>query len=310
MSFELEPGKSLRKDLRRIVRKQMEDALAELTGEHREPRDEVVHEVRKRFKKVRAVLRLVRPAIGDRCYRAENTCFRDAARPLTEVRDARILIETLDKLVEHFQEQIAGRAFAGVRKSLQDHLRAVRRRMLDEQNAFVVAAEVVRQAEGRVKRWTDVPNRWSALGEGLENTYRQARTAYLDAAANPTETSLHEWRKQVKYVRHQLELLRPVWPERLEELVKEAAQLGDLLGDDHDLMVLRQTLTRDAATGDHEALVALIDRRRAELEQQALPLGERYFQDRPRTFVSRVRGYWRSWRAQPEVPTQAVSTAP
>jgi hypothetical protein len=111
MSFELRSGDSLRKGIRRVIRKQLDDALEELTGEHRGQRDEAVHETRKCFKKVRAVLRLVRPVIGTKAYRAENTCLRDAARPLTEVRDAKILIETLDGLIEHFREHIAGRAF-------------------------------------------------------------------------------------------------------------------------------------------------------------------------------------------------------
>src|SRR5262245_41791210 len=91
MSFELQPGESLRKGTRRTVHKQIDAALEELTGAHKGPRDEVVHEARKSLKKVRAALRLVRPVIGEKAYRRENTCFRDAGRPLTEVRDARIL---------------------------------------------------------------------------------------------------------------------------------------------------------------------------------------------------------------------------
>jgi len=139
MAFELNLDESLRRNLRKIVRAQLDDALEELTGARKGSRDEAVHEVRKSFKKVRAVLRLVRPEIGEKTYREENTCFRDAARPLTEVRDAKILIETLDKLTEHFREHIAGRSFGEVRKALQANLRAVRRRVLDEEKAFVVA---------------------------------------------------------------------------------------------------------------------------------------------------------------------------
>src|SRR6516225_5475965 len=118
MSFQLRPEESLRKSLRRIVRYQMDAVLEELTQAQKGPRDEVVHEVRKSLKKLRAVLRLVRPVIGEKSYRRENTCFRDAGRPLTEVRDARILVETLDKLVEHFKEHIAGKSFADIRKAL------------------------------------------------------------------------------------------------------------------------------------------------------------------------------------------------
>src|SRR5436190_20379458 len=98
MSFELKPDESLGKGLRRIVRGQLENGLEELTGARPEPRDEALHEARKCFKKVRAMLRLVRPKIGTKMYRGENLCIRDAARPLTEVRDAKILIETLDSL--------------------------------------------------------------------------------------------------------------------------------------------------------------------------------------------------------------------
>jgi CHAD domain-containing protein len=303
MSFELKPDESLRKGIRRIAQKQMEDALEQLTGTHPGSRDEAVHEARKEFKRVRAVFRLVRPVIGERAYRAENTCFRDAGRPLTEVRDARILIETVDSLAERFREHVSGRTFGDIRKALQANLRAVRRRVLDEQDAFAVVAEAVREARGRVKDWADVSNKWSSVGEGLEEVYRLAAEAFGDAAADPTVEKLHEWRKQAKYLRYQLEILRPAWPERMEELADEADRMGDLLGDDHDLAVLRQTLTGDpdrfGDEGDLEVLLALIDRRRAELEQEARLLGERFFQDRPRAFARRLKGYWKAWRAQP-----------
>src|SRR5262245_25641294 len=304
MSFELKPDESLRKGIRRIVRKQMDEALEYLTGPHKGPRDEAVHEARKCLKKVRAVLRLVRPAIGEKNYRKENTCFRDAGRPLTEVRDAKIFIETLDRLAEHFKEHIVGRSFGDARQGLHDNLRAVRKRVLDEQHAFAVVAEAVRQARGRIKSWADVPNKWAAVGEGLEDVYRRAGDAHADAAADPTVEKLHEWRKQAKYLRYQLEILRPLWPERMEELANEADRMGDLLGDDHDLAALRQMLTDDPGRfgdeDDREVLLALIDRRRAELEQEAMLLGRRFFQDSPRDFARRLRGYWKTWCAQAE----------
>jgi CHAD domain-containing protein len=304
MSFELKADESLRKGIRRIVRKQMDEAVEDLTGAQRESRDEAVHEARKCFKRIRAVLRLVRPAIREKDYRRENTSFRDVARPLTEVRDARIFIESLDQLVEHFQEHLVGRTFRDIRQALQGNLRAVRRRVLDEGNAFAVVAETVRRARGRIRNWADIPKKWPAVGDGLENTYRQARDAHGEAVADPNVEKLHEWRKQVKYVFYQLEVLKPLWPERLEELINEADRMGDLLGDDHDLAVLRQMLTDDperfGEEGDRELLLALIDRRRAELEQEAMLLGQRFFQDSPRDFARRLRAYWKTWRAQAE----------
>src|SRR5579871_3078349 len=149
MSFELKPGESLRKGLRRLARKRLHDALEQMTDKQKGDRDTRVHESRKSLKKLRALLRLARPVIGESTYRAENTAFRDAARPLTEVRDARILIHVLDDLVEHFKNHVSARSFADIRKGLQANLRAVLRRVLDEQKAFSTVAREVRQARKR-----------------------------------------------------------------------------------------------------------------------------------------------------------------
>jgi CHAD domain-containing protein len=304
MSFELNPDESLRKHIRRIVRDQMDKALDYLTGPHEGSPAVAVHEARKSFKKIRAILRLVRPVIDEESYREANTCFRNAGRPLTEVRDAKILVETLDHIARHFKEHIVGRSFDQVRRGLQNNLRAVRKRVLDEHNAFTVVAAAVRQARGRIKAWADVPNQWLAVGEGLKDVYRRAGDAHEEAIADPTVEKLHEWRKQAKYLRYQLEILTPIWPEWMEELAREADRIGELLGDDHDLVVLRQTLTdnpgRFGDEGDRELLLALIDRRRAELEQEAMLLGRRFFQDSPGDFARRLKGYWKTCRAQAE----------
>jgi CHAD domain-containing protein len=303
MSFELRLNKALRKNIHRIARKQMDQALEALSGNHAGPRDVAVHEARKSFKRIRAVLRLVRSEIGERNYSKENRCFRDAGRPLTEVRDAKILVEALDKLAAHFKEQITARTFGHVREALQENLRTVRKQLLDEQHTFAVVTRDVRQALERSKDWAEVRNKWAAVDCGLKRSYRRARDAYGDASAEPTVEKLHEWRKQVKYLRYQLEILRPLWPERLDELIQEAERMGEFLGEDHDLAVLQQMLSQDAEKfgdpSDIEAVSALAQRRRAELEQDALLLGERYFQDGPKAFVRRLKGYWKAAKAVP-----------
>jgi CHAD domain-containing protein len=300
MSFKLKLGQSLRKSLQRIAREQMDDALDELTGARKSSRDRAVHDARKAFKRIRAVLRLVRPEVGKPVYREANLCFRDAGRPLREVRDAKIFIETLDELLERFKDHIAGRSFADIRKELQAHLRAVRKRVLDEQNSIALVVDAVRRARKRIMDWVDVPDRWSAVGRGLKQVYRRASKAFQDAAAEPTVEKLHEWRKQAKYLRYQLQILRPVWPERMEELVKETDRMGELLGEDHDLAVLRQMLTDDPKRfgADAEVLVAPMDWRRTALEQEAMELGARFFQDKPKDFTRRLKSYWTAWRSQ------------
>jgi hypothetical protein len=83
---------------------------------------------------------------------------------------------------------------------------------------------------------------------------------------------------------------------------REAAdELSDLLGDDHDLAVLRNTLKAEpecfGGETDVQAFIGLIDRRRIELQSLARPLGERLFAEEPGQLAGRFRAYWGVWKA-------------
>lgn len=54
-----------------------------------------------------------------------------------------------------------------------------------------------------------------------------------------------------------------------------------------------------------EALVALIDQRRGELEVKAGRLGKRMYVDKPNAFVRRFEVYWRAWCAETKVDSIA-----
>jgi len=90
MSFELRIDEALPDGIHRIAKKEIEKVRACVDGSSKASRDEMVHEARKSLKKLRALVRLVRPGVGGKLYRRENFAFRDIARPLTEVRDAKI----------------------------------------------------------------------------------------------------------------------------------------------------------------------------------------------------------------------------
>jgi CHAD domain-containing protein len=272
MTFELQRQESLRKGLRRIVQEQLQGVLNQ---PRQLARDEAVHDARKRLKRVRALLQLVRSVVKKSRYRNEDDAFRDIARPLSEVRDAQVLLETLAKVDQDD-------AVAAVYEEL-----TARKRSLDEQNFLDSAAASIRETLPRASAWTDVPNRWASVGKGLRRTYRRAHRAYADAVREPTIGKRHEWRKQIKYLRYQLEFLRPLRPKSLDKLVVQAEKLGELLGDDHDLALLEQTLPVDAP------ILAAIDRRRDDLLQESCALAKRFFRDSPKEFERRIKRFWK-----------------
>jgi CHAD domain-containing protein len=307
MAFRLKADKPVGKGVKRVVRRQLDRALDRLRSKG--GGDEAVHDARKSFKKVRAVLRLVRDEIGAKAYRRENRRFREAARPLTEVRDAKALVEALDRLAEQSPDGAGAGSLAETRKALQSERRAVRRRVLRDERAVPPVVSEVKAARDRVRDWSVPHKGWSALSGGVKRTYKRGRRALAAAGNEPTPEALHEWRKQAKYLWHQLQLLEPVWPGVMNELAREVEALADLLGDDHDLVVLRERLAASpAAFGGKarlEKLLALIDRRRGELAEQAFALGRRLYADKPKEFTNRLRDYWKAWRANPDLALRA-----
>jgi CHAD domain-containing protein len=299
MADQLRPTEAGTKGVCRLVRKQVGKALEALQG--RPPSDEAVHDARKRLKKARAWLRLLRDAVGARRYRQENTTLRDAARPLTEVRDAKVLVDTLDVLAGRAATELE-ETVREVGQALLDDQRDVRQRVLNGPDALSSVRTALDAARERLGDYPVDRRGWSVLGVGLRSVYRAGRDAFRAAREEPSVENLHEWRKQAKSLRHQLEVLRPIAPAVLEALADQAHALGDLLGDDHDLAVLHEKLDAQRARfSDPEAvtaLLALIDRRRQELWREAWPLGDRLYTVRPKQFVARLADYWHAWRSR------------
>lgn len=140
--------------------------------------------------------------------------------------------------------------------------------------------------------WTIRHVGWSAVSSGLQRVYKAGCAALSASSTNPSVANLHEWRKQAKYLWHGQQLIGQSWTDEAKELGDRAHRLTQLLGDDHDLAVLRQMLGADplayGGCGFLENLFLLIKRRRENLEQQAFAIGRCVYRDSPTTFTKRM----------------------
>jgi len=282
--------------LRRCAREQLEDAVDQLERRRGEDPVGAVHEARKSLKKTRAVLRLVRREIPKRSYRRENLALRDAGRSVSGVRDADVLVETVDGLRERFAGQIPAKTFTALRGRLATQARAAR-----DVDEGVVArlVEELRGARTRVEDWPLEDIGWATARRGAVNSYRRARKAGSVAVERPTAENLHEWRKRVKDHWYHQRLLEEAWPTVLAAQAEEAHALSDALGGEHDLTVLVQRLTgSDGPLSDlgvdGDEVLELVARRRAELAEAATQLGRRIFAESPKAYGRRLKRYVRA----------------
>jgi CHAD domain-containing protein len=301
MGYRLQGDESFPEGIKRIAREQLDQALEQLT--QADDRDEAVHEARKHFKKIRAVLRLVRDEIGRDVYKPENVCYRDAGRKLAPVRDSFVKVETLDALTGRHTETLAPDAFEGPRQALVRRHAKTRHRVLEQERAAEEVASTLKEARGRIADWPVEHDDVSAFDHGLRRVYKRGRNRLTDAHDEPGVETLHEWRKRVKYLWYHTRILQPIWSDPLGQLATVIHELSGYLGDYHDLAVLRKTVVEepDVCGSDHAAqhLLGLIERRQAELQAAAWPSGERIYAETPDAFVARIGAYWEIWRSEP-----------
>jgi CHAD domain-containing protein len=296
-SYHLRKSEKVGEGLRRIAIGRADKALEGLrrakAGD--DPASEV-HAVRKDLKKLRSVLRLAREGLGEKRSTRQDELYRDAGRELSGARDAEVMADTLEALIDQFggdvpgEEKIAWRAdLIVVRETATNGMNDDRAPIEDAIVRLEEGVENLRGKPVKVKR--------SQLLDGIALGYEQGRAAMATAQEDPTDENFHEWRKRAKDLWYQLRIIKKAWEPMVGEMIDCAHELTDYLGDHHDLVVLREDLgTRSIGTAEREELEAVIDRRQKELEKAAFALGERLYAEKPKAFRRRIKAYLRAWR--------------
>lgn len=307
MSFAVDPTRAAGQQVGRIVAALLDDAILRLSSIGAAPGelDAGLHEVRRCCKEARALARLVRPHLGNG-YARFNELVRDAAREVSELRDASALVGALDALAD-LQPEVD---LTEVRAAQAELAAAGARAVAGGDPRIDRSLELLRSARAEVDQW-QLGDGFGVLASGLQRTYRRSRRAWQAALDDPSDESLHEWRRQTKYLWYQLRLLRRVAPDDLAPIIRDLKKIGERLGDDHDLAVLIEQVSehpnRFGSAAQIEAAVALAGSRRRELREQAFRRAERVWDPGPKRFVKLVRSAWDS-RAEGAAEHQPAHT--
>jgi CHAD domain-containing protein len=297
---------SVEAGFRRIAREQLTKALDALDDDG--ALHEGVHDARKRVKKLRGLLRLVRPAF--KRYGKENARLRDAARTLSGLRDHTAMIETLDRLTARHPDRIDGEQVLPLRRALEAR-RDEAAQENDPDGRIEAFRDVLRKTRDRAEGWTLRSKGWKALGPGLAATYAGGRAATARARRKGRAEDFHEFRKRVKDHGYHARLLTPVWPLLMEPYAALMDDLGELLGEQHDLVAFAPIVAAsDLATATRAALGDLVEEERRALEVRALVTGARVYAERPRATARRFGAWWATWAADPSAVDQDEAKDP
>lgn len=252
-----------------------------------------VHETRKCFKRVRALLRLVRPALIPAQYRKTNAHFRDLGRLLAQSRDLDVMPQTLAYL-EGGHDLVTSGAGTRIRKAIA--------------NAQIAATEAASEPpihtalKELTKARTAIRNldlercQLSSVAKGLARGMQSFASYYERALEEPSDEAFHEWRKRAQFHRRHVALLTAAWPDALEARVTVSRQLSDHLGLDHDLTVLAAFVSsrqgRPATKRDARLVLSLCCNEQHELRKKACAIGALLIAEPPQALRHRIEAYW------------------
>lgn len=294
MAFQLDPIESLTENVRRLGAQQIDAVLKRLTVKSKQGR--AVHEARKTMKRLRALLRLIRPALDKKTFKSNERRLKEFGRMLSGTRDIQAMLECIDKL--EAAEPKAAKQAVGIalknrlesqRVEAEDHLR---------ENSNAALRKELRQLRASFAELDIKGDDADIIVTSIRKDYGAAAKAFHHAYEVAEDEAFHDWRKLVQRHWRQLLLVEAGWPSMLRAHINLVHELADTLGDDHDLYVLVERVRQAGKTLGKQkqinAYLALCRKRQEMLRLRAKLLGERLFAEKPSSLAARLATYLRS----------------
>lgn len=283
MVFRLRKKEPINPGLVRLATGQLEKAARQLLTLEPE-RETAIHKARRRCKRVRAILRLLRASLGRSRYKALNDQVRDAARALAGARDADVLLAIARNFAETDPDWLS------VARELE-HRRFDQCDPTSEQPALAEqgAEALLRVREELLTAQLSAGGR-AQLRRALRCDYRRARSRCPEPDLSLQSEAWHNWRKAVKAHGLQMDVVHKALPPAFKHRRKDLVALGKLLGKEHDLQVLANTLEASPeAFGESVThCQRTLEEHRRQYQSDSLASGRRLFEEAPGRFARQL----------------------
>lgn len=249
-----------------------------------------VHDLRKAFKRWRAILRLIEPTIGDeaKLMRVEA---RDLAREVAIARDGQAVQEAFADLGADLPDLSARSQVAIAERLAKVGASAEAASLTPMRKARI--GEMWTRASAAIERWSIQRFDRVEATKQLAATYRRVRAAIPEDWSTASPEALHRLRQRVVEHRYQMELVDALWPKLMRLWTSEAQRLRDRLGAHQDLVILRQlTEPHQPLARWRSRLAPLIAERQAGHVAIAKRLTGRLFAEKPKAFRQRLASLW------------------
>lgn len=307
MPYKLLLSEEVTPAIRRMVLEQLNRARRELSSTQNMQAG--VHKSRTCLKRVRSLVRLARPIIGEELFRSENKTYRDLARALARPREAGALLETVLKFearedLQNFSPLLEATKTLIIKDKLS----------IESELEIVSLAALVETLDASITRWKKMPlpsAGFDKLAHGFGQTYQRGRVSLKVALGEKDSFYLHEWRKDVQQTWRHMQILTLIWPDDIMPRIRLAQEISKLLGTEHDITELtaymkihRKKIFKHPGAKKHyrdfKEVTKII---RRDLCLHAAERGRRLYAYDAKSLSKAMTIYWRTSKAMQPMPS-------
>ena len=266
------------------------------------PKDagKAIHEARQSYKKCRAILRLMRDAMGYASYYRENISLRDMQRELSRIRDADVQRSLFKRLSKRYPEYGSKAWFTRIIEHAKMNFDMEMKRFFETDKAADIS-RYTRSKAAHIQQLELTGEGFEIIEGGLSRIYRQGREMGKTVFCQEVDPyEVHAFRKRAKYLQFQLSYLRTISREMFKAMSTTMEELTENLGYYNDIHIACTTIEEIAEDNNltQKKLGILLSGLREEMQKaksDSRKVYETLYVEKPRHFISRISHYWESY---------------
>ena len=267
--------------LRTLATLQLDAALTELRGKDVSP--DAVHNARTYIKKIRSLIQLGAPTMGNACRDRLRKKLREAAAVLGPMRDSDVRVQSLDELIR--KTSLSAVRFDPIRRRLSD---ASGKRRSKDRRQIPRVERILREIRKSIPSWPLDKMDGKKIIRRVRRTYRRGRIALDLCSSSGNSVDFHLWRKLVKQLWYQLRITSRFWPDHALNRIRDTDLIGELAGKERDYTLLGKRLIGLHNDPCSVLLVNRINKIIVSLRKKSISEGFRFYEERPKDFVKKL----------------------
>ena len=171
-----------------------------------ETAEESTHQIRKKLKAFRAFVKLLKRCHSDVNYSSVNTLLRNLGREFSELRDAHVRRFLLS---EYFSGHEMFKPFVleTLNTTNEREIVLLEKRFVGDSNRFLKLTDHLKSSTLIHEFFEHLQAEPDLVKAGFAESYLKSKEAFQNGVTNQDSEQMHEWRKRLKDVQYQMELL-------------------------------------------------------------------------------------------------------